>query len=201
MSHEDIEDILENLVIPMFIGIGYCQAAWSVLKEFFVSNATGWSWVCQLEAGIFLRPSVIEPVIVRLVMVFGPGDPNRRFHDIIEAIQNDCDITLPADFAAWKTCYTGDNNIAQGLALAAENGETGELYNLADQEIFTQAQCCELIAGLLNRKIKITITTEKSETVNYAQNLVLDSAKIRRQLGYTELHPAFHHWLNLKSIT
>jgi nucleoside-diphosphate-sugar epimerase len=77
----------------------------------------------EVETASLASP-VIEPVILRLGMVFGANDPNRRFYDIIEAARGGV-ITLPANAVTWKTCYTGVKNVAHGIALAVEKGKTG----------------------------------------------------------------------------
>jgi nucleoside-diphosphate-sugar epimerase len=139
-----------------------------------------------------LGSKVIEPVILRLGMVFGTNDPNRRFHDRIEAAQDGC-IALSADAAAWKTCYCGVKNAALGIELAAEKGKAGEIYNLADKDAFAESEWSAKIWALLNHNPKIILIDEKSNTANFAQHLILDTTKIRRELGYDEQHTAEQH--------
>jgi nucleoside-diphosphate-sugar epimerase len=150
----------------------------------------------DVETSVFESP-MIEPVILRLGMVFGVNDPNRRFQDRIEAAQSGDVITLPENVTEWRTCYSGVKNIAHGIAWAAERGKVGEVYNLADRDVFTEAEWCGKIAALLNRNVKITVASENSETGNCAQSLVLDTDKIRRELGYTERHTAEEHLLEM----
>jgi nucleoside-diphosphate-sugar epimerase len=145
-----------------------------------------------------LESPVIEPVILRLGMVFGANDANRRFYDRIEAARGGA-ITLPANVAPWKACYGGVKNIVRGIALAAEKGEAGEIYNLADKDVFTELEWCGKIARLLNRDAKIAVSAENSEAGNFAQSLAMDTAKIRRELGYEERHAVERHLLEMIS--
>jgi nucleoside-diphosphate-sugar epimerase len=138
----------------------------------------------EAEAAALASP-VIEPVILRLGMVFGANDPNRRFYDIIEGARGG-GVTLPANAAAWETCYAGVKNVAHGIVLAAERGEAGEIYNLADKDVFTELAWSGKIAGLMNRNAKITVSEKDSKAGNFTQSLVLDTAKIRRELGCEE---------------
>ncbi|MDR1308780.1 MAG: NAD-dependent epimerase/dehydratase family protein [Deltaproteobacteria bacterium] len=103
-----------------------------------------------------LGSQVIEPIILRLGMIFGANDPNRRFHDRIGAAQDGC-IALSADAATWKTCYCGVKNAALGIALAADKGRAGEIYNLADKDAFTESEWYVKIAGLLNHNPEIIL--------------------------------------------
>ncbi|MDR2456568.1 MAG: NAD-dependent epimerase/dehydratase family protein [Deltaproteobacteria bacterium] len=143
-----------------------------------------------------LASRAIEPVIVRLGMVFGLNDPNRRFYDKIEAAKRGA-ITLPANLAAWRACYAGVRNVAHGIALAAEKWRGGEIYNLADETVYTELEWSRIIAALMSLDVPITVSAENSQTLNYAQNLVLDTAKIRRELGYVEPFSPESHLLEM----
>jgi nucleoside-diphosphate-sugar epimerase len=140
-----------------------------------------------------LESPVIEPVILRLGMVYGANDPSRRFQDRIETAQASGVVTLPKGAAAWRGCYSGVKNIAHGIALATERGRVGEIYNLADEDVFTEAQWCGKVAALLDMDVRTAAGPESPTKLNYAQPLVLDTAKIRRELGYTELCTAEEH--------
>jgi nucleoside-diphosphate-sugar epimerase len=143
-----------------------------------------------------LESPVIEPVILRLGMVFGANDTNHRFYDRIETARGGV-ITLPANVAAWRACYGGVKNIACGIALAAEKGKAGEIYNLADKDVFTELEWCGKIAELSDRDAEVTVSEENPEAGNFAQHLVMDTSKIRRELGYEERHTAEWHLLEM----
>jgi nucleoside-diphosphate-sugar epimerase len=142
-----------------------------------------------------LASPVLEPVILRLGMVYGVNDPNRRFYDRIEAVRGG--ITLSAHVAAWKTCYSGVKNVAHGIALAAERGKPGEIYNLADKDVFTELEWSNKITRLLNQNGEITVAADYAEVGNFSQHLILDTAKIRRNVGYEEQHTAEEHLLEI----
>jgi hypothetical protein len=63
--------------------------------------------------------------------------------------------------------------------------------------VFTELAWSGKIAGLMNRDIEITVSAENSEAGNFAQNLVLDTAKIRRELGYEEPYMVERHLLEM----
>ncbi|MDR2781645.1 MAG: NAD-dependent epimerase/dehydratase family protein [Holosporaceae bacterium] len=137
--------------------------------------------------------ALIEPVILRLGMVFGKNDPYRRFQSIIDKMQNNHEITLPANVSTWRTCYGGVKNIAHGIVLAAEKGKSKEVYNLADKETFTELEWYHKFAYSLNWNGKIKVTQEDNSDYNYDQHLIMDTSKIRFELGFEEIYTAEEH--------
>lgn len=136
---------------------------------------------------------VLDAVILRLGMVYGENDPQRRFGEIIHQINQGANvIQIPAKLANFKTCKSYVENIAQGIALATEKGKPGEIYNLADSEIFTELEWDKMIAERMNWHGHFEITSASSKSAalnafNLDQHLVLDTAKIRTELHYTEV--------------
>jgi hypothetical protein len=49
----------------------------------------------------------------------------------------------------------------------------------------------------LKQDVKITVSPENPEAGNFAQHLVLDATKIRRELRYEEQHTAEWHLLEM----
>jgi nucleoside-diphosphate-sugar epimerase len=88
-----------------------------------------------------LESPIIDSVILRLGMVYGENDYNHRFLEPIRKMRRgDKAIELPrimADFRACK-CYVED--VAHGIRLAAEIGASGEVYNLAAQEVLSEIE-------------------------------------------------------------
>lgn len=139
-----------------------------------------------------LQSSLLDTVIVRLGMVYGKNDPNRRFKDIIHQINGGAkNIKINEKIAALKTCKCYVENIAQGIALIAQKGIVGEIYNLTDNEIFSELEWNQIIAKLMNWNGDFVITYEDNgyelvKAANLDQHLVVDSTKIRKELGFTE---------------
>ena len=94
--------------------------------------------------------SSISAICVRLGMVYSENDYQKRFTHVFADMQNSDVITLPRGFANWRSCYIGVNNAAHGIALLAEGGKVGEVYNLAGDEILSEMQWREKIAKILN---------------------------------------------------
>jgi nucleoside-diphosphate-sugar epimerase len=104
-------------------------------------------------------------------------------------------IELPENAAAWRACYSGVRNTARGIVLAAEKGKSGESYNIADSEAFTELEWRGKIARLMNWGGEILVTPSAAAGalpginagINYAQYFTIDSSKIRRELGYADI--------------
>ena len=79
----------------------------------------------------------------------------------------------------------------RGIALTAQKGTVGEIYNLADNEVFSELEWNQIIAKLMNWNGEFVITYEDKgyelvKAANLDQHLVVDSTKIRKELGFTE---------------
>ncbi|MDR1530756.1 MAG: NAD-dependent epimerase/dehydratase family protein [Clostridiales bacterium] len=142
-----------------------------------------------------LRSPLLDTVIARLGMVYGRNDPNRRFKDIVRRInRGDNTIEIHEKAAALKTCKCYAENVAHGIALASQKGAAGEIYNIADKEVLSELEWYRTVAGLMNWGGKFLMTSaddnfELAKTANLDQHLMLDSTKIRKELGFAEIVP------------
>ncbi|WP_246258821.1 NAD-dependent epimerase/dehydratase family protein [Kroppenstedtia pulmonis] len=142
-----------------------------------------------------LQSPVLDTTIVRLGMVYGKNDPNRRFKDIIHQMNHgEKTIHIHEKEANLKTrkCYV--ENIAHGIALTAQKGAVGEIYNLADNQVFSELEWNQKIAKLMNWNGEFVVSSEGHgfdlvKAVNFDQHLVVDSTKIRNELGFAEIVP------------
>ncbi len=140
-----------------------------------------------------LQSTVLDSVILRLGMVYGENDSNRRFSDVIRQMGSGADaIEISSGMAEFRSskCYVED--VAHGIVLAAEKSPAGEIYNLSHHDTFTELEWSRQIAKLMNWHGEIhinpdSITTGFSSGLNLEQPLVLDTAKIRTKLGYDEV--------------
>ncbi len=140
-----------------------------------------------------LQSPVLDSVILRLGMVYGENDPNRRFSDIIRQMGSGAEaIELSSGMAKFRSskCYVDD--VAHGIVLAAEKSPAGEIYNLSHHDTFTELEWSRQIAKLMNwyGEIRISLdgnTTDFSSGLNLEQPFVMDTTKIRTKLGYAEV--------------
>lgn len=137
-----------------------------------------------------IESPVIDAIVLRLGMVYGRNDPNHRFLEPIQKMsQGDRQIKLAKDLANCRMSKCCVGNVAQGIRLAAEKGLPGEIYNLAAQEVLTELEWYQQIAKLMKLEVDIVISqvSPSSGGFNLSQDLIVDTSKIRKQLGYREL--------------
>ena len=71
--------------------------------------------------------------VLRLPMIYGPGDHLRRFHPVLKRIDDGRRRKLLEEgMAAWRSPRGYVDNVAAALALAAVSGQAaGRVYNVA----------------------------------------------------------------------
>jgi nucleoside-diphosphate-sugar epimerase len=133
--------------------------------------------------------------IIRLPMVFGPGDPLHRFYGVVKRVRDHRPvIILPEDHAAWKGPRGYVENVAHAIALATSSPRgLGRIYHVCDEPTLTELEWQKRIVAEAHWPGRFVLLP--SERVpkhlltpgNAAQHLVANSERIRKELGYTEL--------------
>lgn len=88
-----------------------------------------------LEAALRARPG-LSGTILRLPMVFGPHDRQRRFRWIVAPMSaGKAQITVDPAWAAWRTTYGYVDDVAHALATAAlHTAAPGRTFNIGERE-------------------------------------------------------------------
>jgi nucleoside-diphosphate-sugar epimerase len=148
-----------------------------------------------------LNDPVVLGTVLRLPMVYGPGDPLHRFFPLLKRCADGrSSILLPDDFAAWRGPRGYVENVAHAIALAATSDRAaGRVYNICDEptlpELDWQAMIAkqQKIAKQMNWPVRFVVL-ERERTPkhlllpgNAAQHVVATSERIRTELGYKEL--------------
>jgi len=135
--------------------------------------------------------------VLRLPMIYGPGDRLRRFHPVLKRIDDGRrDILFEEGWAAWRSPRGYVENVAAALALAAVSERAaGRVYNVAETPAFTELEWAGKIAAATGWDGEL-VTLPKERTPahlappgNSAQHWEADSTRIRRELGYREPAP------------
>jgi len=89
-----------------------------------------------LEAALLARPS-LGGVVLRLPMVFGPGDRQRRFRWLLRPmLAGEARLAVDPGWAAWRSTYGYVLDVAHALATAAVHPATsGRVFNLGRAEV------------------------------------------------------------------
>jgi nucleoside-diphosphate-sugar epimerase len=139
--------------------------------------------------------------VVRLPMVWGPGDPDERVGQYVRLMRAGlAEIRLGESVASWRNARGYVENVASAVALVATSGRGGCVYNVADPGDLTEREWIECIARAAEWKGNVTTVpdsdpvglkplSELPARANFAQHLLLDTHRIRSELGYREPVP------------
>jgi nucleoside-diphosphate-sugar epimerase len=132
--------------------------------------------------------------VLRLPMVYGPGDPLHRFFPLLKRIDDGRPAILFAeDFAEWRGSKGYVENVASAIALAVVSEKAaGRIYNVAEPEVPTEREWADRVAKATGWPGRIVILprdrTPKHLILpgNTRQHWVASSKRIREELGYRE---------------
>jgi nucleoside-diphosphate-sugar epimerase len=128
----------------------------------------------------------LPATIVRLPMVYGPGDHLHRLHPVVKRLQDLRPVLLEESVARWIPCRGYVENVAQAIVLAATHeAAAGRTYNVAEPEPHTEAQWVARIA-LLKILPADRMPPHLRKPLNFEQHLLTNTTRIRRELGYRE---------------
>lgn len=135
--------------------------------------------------------------VLRLPMVYGPGDHLHRFHPVLKRIDDGRRlILLDQGWAEWRSPRGYVENVAAALALAAVSAQSaGRIYNVAETPAFSEldwARKVALAAGWDGQFVTLPeerMPAHLAQPGNRAQHWDADSTRIRRELGYREKVP------------
>src|SRR5262245_29507021 len=137
----------------------------------------------------------LPPTVLRLPIVYGPGDRLHRLFPILKRIADGRrSLLFAADAAAWRGSRGYVENVAHSIALAATLDQAaGRVYNVSEPTTFTELEWAGLVAKTAGWQGGfVTLPAEKvpehlRNPGNRAQHWVASSQRIREELGYAEL--------------
>ena len=132
--------------------------------------------------------------VLRLPMVYGPGDPLHRFSSIVKRIADGRrHIIFPQTLAAWHSPRGYVENVAAAIALAATDMRAARrIYNVCEEPSFSELEWARKIASEMRWNGEfVVLPVERTprhllKAGNAAQHWTASSARIRRELGYKE---------------
>ena len=146
-----------------------------------------------VERVVMSDPS-LPGTILRLPMVYGPGDYQHRMFRFLKRMDDHRPaILLDEAEAQWKWTHGYVENVAAAIALAAtEERAAGRIYNVGEPFTFTMAEWISKIGEAAGWQGKI-VTIPQGRLpeplqwgINAEQHIVVDSSRIRQELGYKE---------------
>ncbi len=146
---------------------------------------------------IVMNDPELPGTVLRLPMVYGPGDPLRRFYSVVKRIVDGRrQIIFPDTLAAWRSPRGFVENVGAAIALAAtDDRATRRIYNVCEEPSFSELEWAEKIAHEMQWPGEFVVLPAERTPAhllrpgNAAQHWTTSSARIRRELDYEEPVP------------
>jgi nucleoside-diphosphate-sugar epimerase len=156
------------------------------------------SWQDDYDKILVERLVMSEPglpgTILRLPMVYGPGDYQHRLFSYLKRMDDHRPAILLDGFEAWWRWTHGYvENIADAIALAViDDRASGRIYNVGEPFTFTMAEWVSRIGQAAGWQGKVVLVPRGDLPeplrwgINAEQDVVVDSSRLREELGYEE---------------
>ena len=140
----------------------------------------------------------IPATVLRLPAVYGPGDPYRRFRSYIKRMEDRRPaILVETAQAAWRWTHGYVEDVALAIAAAAiDDRGAGRVYNIGESATPTMAERVQRVGALMGwTGTVIPLGPEQlprhlRTSYEPRQHLVMDTRRIRTELGFHERVPA-----------
>jgi nucleoside-diphosphate-sugar epimerase len=170
----------------------YSPEAMQRMKEFYPWADEEYDKIPVEEAALGLRE--LPGTVLRLPMVYGPGDPLHRFHFILKRMDDlRQHIIFSEDVAAFRTPRGYVENVGAAIALAAVSDRAvGRVYNIGEQQCFSELEWAEKIASAVGWTGKfVVLPPERTPKhllmpTRLEQHLVMKSERVRAELKFQE---------------
>jgi nucleoside-diphosphate-sugar epimerase len=140
---------------------------------------------------VVLADASLPGTVLRLPMVYGPGDYQHRLAPYLRRmVDGRQTIVLDDGLARWRCLRGYVEDVAAAIALAVTDPRAARrVYNVAELTAYTEAEWVARIAEAAGWGGKI-VTAPRGRlpvSFNTDQDLVTDSSRIRAELGYVEV--------------
>jgi nucleoside-diphosphate-sugar epimerase len=143
---------------------------------------------------VVMGDSEIRGTVLRLPMIYGPGDPLHRLHPILKRTDDKRPaILMQEEQAQWRGLRGYVENVAAAITLAVVSPQAaGRIYNVAELEAFSELEWAQNLGRVAGWKGPV-LALRKAQTpahlqisYNADQHWIASSARIRQELGYRE---------------
>ena len=143
---------------------------------------------------VVMNDRELPGTVLRLPMVYGPGDPLHRFYPVVKRVSDGRrHIIFPDTLAAWRSPRGYVENVAAAIALAAKDDRAARrIFNVCEEPCFSELEWARKIASEMRWDGEFVILpVERTpphllKPGNAAQHWTASSARIRQELGYKE---------------
>lgn len=141
-----------------------------------------------------LGDAELPGTVLRLPMIYGPGDSLHRFFPMLKRMDDRRPvIVLPRSVADWRGPRGYVENVAAAIALAATtNRARDRVYNVGEAESLSELDWARLLASATGWDGEFVVVDDDEAPAsvrlpgNLAQHWVVDTTRIRSELGYRE---------------
>ena len=130
--------------------------------------------------------------VLRLAVVYGPGDPYNRLGGYVRRMDDRREaIVLEERAASWRWSREYVANVAAAIAaVVADPRSAGRVYNVAPKSTLSEEQWVRAIADVVGWRGEIVrvpsdvLPDAMRLAIDTRQDIVMDSSRIRRELGF-----------------
>jgi nucleoside-diphosphate-sugar epimerase len=141
-----------------------------------------------------LGDRALPGTILRLPMVFGPGDNQHRFREWLVRMDDRREaILLDAEAARWRCARVYVEDVAAAVSLCvAREVSAGRIYHVAEPDAPTAREYLDVLAGVVGWSGRVvtvlpeTLPEPFRSGVLAAHPVDLDTRRIREEIGYAE---------------
>jgi len=143
---------------------------------------------------VVMNDAGLPGTVLRLPMIYGPGDRLHRFYPVVKRIADGRrHILFEENLAAWHSPRGYVENVAAAIVLAAtDERAAGRIYNVCEKPSFSELEWARKIAAEMRWNGEfVTLPLERTpqhllRPGNAAQHWAASSTRIRSELGYRE---------------
>jgi nucleoside-diphosphate-sugar epimerase len=147
-----------------------------------------------LVEGVFQECGELPATILRLPMVHGPGDYQRRVRDILRPMRDGRDvILLDEGYRTWRVTRGYVEDVADAIVRAVDDPRAaGRTYNLGEPEPWTEGDWIRRVGAAAGWSGRVLfrpadqLPEHLAAGLEFDQDLIVDTGRIRRELGYSE---------------
>lgn len=137
----------------------------------------------------------LDATVLRLPMVYGPGDRLRRLYPVVKRIiDGRRALVFSESLAGWRGSRGYVEDVARAIALAAtSDAATGRTYNIAELDAPSELEWARRVVARMQWDGELVVLPDAQTPAhlrqpgNAAQHWIADATRIRDELGYAEV--------------
>lgn len=135
--------------------------------------------------------------VLRLPATYGPGDKQHRLFEYLKRMDDGRPFILLGEHEArWRQTHGYVGNVADAVALAAtDERAANRIFNVGEEDAWTRAEWVRNIGQAIGWDGEVITMPDNllpehlRSPASFEHDLVVDTSRIRRELGYEERTP------------